>query len=204
MINFLSSWAKGLGLSIVIVSILEMVLPNNKTKKYVRMVMGLYVIFTIVSPIIKNKDKLYIGNIDEYVNTVATSVSVNQTSMDNRIEDLYIEELQKDITKKIEEKGYKVLKCKVNAKISNNENETKINLIKLNLEKNLENQENSKNNEQDESIENKIVVQVQKIKPIEIKKEKAENTNIENTDIQNIKKFLVEEYGVSEKCLKIN
>ena len=204
MINFLSSWAKGLGLSIVIVSILEMVLPNNKTKKYVRMVMGLYVIFTIVSPIIKNKDKLYIGNIDAYVNTVATSVSVNQTSMDNRIEELYIEELQKDITKKIEEKGYKVLKCKVNAKISNNENETKINLIKLNLEKNLENQENSKNNEQDESIENKIVVQVQKIKPIEIKKEKAENTNIENTDIQNIKKFLVEEYGVSEKCLKIN
>ncbi len=204
MINFLSSWAKGLGLSIVIVSILEMVLPNNKTKKYVRMVMGLYVIFTIVSPIIKNKDKLYIGNIDAYVNTVATSVSVNQTSMDNRIEDLYIEELQKDITKKIEEKGYKVLKCKVNAKISNNENETKINLIKLNLEKNLENQENSENNEQDESIENKIVVQVQKIKPIEIKKEKAENTNIENTDIQNIKKFLVEEYGVSEKCLKIN
>ncbi len=204
MINFLSSWAKGLGLSIVIVSILEMVLPNNKTKKYVRMVMGLYVIFTIVSPIIKNKDKLYIGNIDAYVNTVATSVSVNQTSMDNRIEELYIEELQKDITKKIEEKGYKVLKCKVNAKISNNENETKINLIKLNLEKNLENQENSKNNEQDESIENKIVVQVQKIKPIEIKEEKAENTNIENTDIQNIKKFLVEEYGVSEKCLKIN
>lgn len=204
MINFLSSWAKGLGLSIVIVSILEMVLPNNKTKKYVRMVMGLYVIFTIVSPIIKNKDKLYIGNIDAYVNTVATSVSVNQTSMDNRIEELYIEELQKDITKKIEEKGYKVLKCKVNAKISNNENETKINLIKLNLEKNLENQENLKNNEQDESIENKIVVQVQKIKPIEIKEEKAENTNIENTDIQNIKKFLVEEYGVSEKCLKIN
>ena len=96
------------------------------------------------------------------------------------------------------------MKCKVNAKISNNENETKINLIKLNLEKNLENQENSENNEQDESIENKIVVQVQKIKPIEIKKEKAENTNIENTDIQNIKKFLVEEYGVSEKCLKIN
>ena len=33
MIEFLSSWAKSLGVTIVIVSILEMLLPNNKTKK---------------------------------------------------------------------------------------------------------------------------------------------------------------------------
>ena len=31
MIEFLSSWAKSLGVTIVIVSILEMLLPNNKT-----------------------------------------------------------------------------------------------------------------------------------------------------------------------------
>ena len=36
------------------------------------------------------------------------------------------------------------------------------------------------------------------------------NSDIDNTkkisqsDIQNIKKFLIEEYGVSEKCLEIN
>ena len=34
MIEFISSWAKSLGLAIVIVSILEMLLPNNKNKKY--------------------------------------------------------------------------------------------------------------------------------------------------------------------------
>ena len=33
MVEFLSSWAKSLGLAIVIVSILEMLLPNNKIKK---------------------------------------------------------------------------------------------------------------------------------------------------------------------------
>ena len=56
MIEFLSSWAKGLGVAIVIVSILEMFLPNNKTKKYIRMIMGIYIIFNIISPFIKNKD----------------------------------------------------------------------------------------------------------------------------------------------------
>ena len=56
MIQFLSSWAKSLGLTIVVVSILEMLLPNNKNKKYIRMVMGIYVIFTMISPVINNKD----------------------------------------------------------------------------------------------------------------------------------------------------
>ena len=35
MVNFLSSWVKNLSLAIIVVSILEMLLPNNKTKKYV-------------------------------------------------------------------------------------------------------------------------------------------------------------------------
>ena len=56
MIEILSSWAKGLGITIVIVSIFEMLLPNNRTKKYIRMVLGVYVIFNIVSPLIKNKE----------------------------------------------------------------------------------------------------------------------------------------------------
>ena len=64
MVEFLSSWAKSLGLAIVIVSILEMLLPNNKTKKYIRMIMGIYILFSIISPFIKNKEILDIGSID--------------------------------------------------------------------------------------------------------------------------------------------
>ena len=63
MIEILSSWAKGLGITIVIVSIFEMLLPNNRTKKYIRMVLGVYVIFNIVSPLIKNKDVFNFKNI---------------------------------------------------------------------------------------------------------------------------------------------
>ena len=39
MIEVISSWAKSLGVAIVLVSIIEMILPNNKTKKYIRMVL---------------------------------------------------------------------------------------------------------------------------------------------------------------------
>ena len=108
MIEILSSWAKGLGITIVIVSIFEMLLPNNRTKKYIRMVLGVYVIFNIVSPLIKNKDVFNFNNIDLEEYTSVETSSVNQTSMNERIKKLYSEELEKDITKKIKEKGYEV------------------------------------------------------------------------------------------------
>lgn len=177
--------------------------------------MGIYVIFTIISPLIENKEVFDVNNINlEEYTTTQTSTAVNQTSMNERIEELYIEELEKDITKKIEEKGYKVITCKVNANISGEE-ESKINKIKLKIELSDEekNQEEDSDIDKENDIEDRIVTQIQKIKPIDtsISKENTEKegkteqkTKIGNADIQNIKKFLIEEYGVSEKCLEIN
>ena len=158
MIEFLSSWTKGLGVTIVVVSILEMLLPNNKTKKYIRMVLGVFVIFNIISPLIQNKDKLDLSNLDiEDYTTVQTTSTVAQTSMDERINKLYEEELEKDITKKVEEKGYNVKSAKINT-TRNDEQEWEINQIQLNIEKGKEPAKET------ETVENKIVTEVQKIK----------------------------------------
>lgn len=207
----MSSWVKGLGLAIVIVSILEMLLPNNKTKKYIRMVMGIYVLFTIISPFINQKEAFSHANLDlEQYGTTETSSNLDQTSMDERIEQLYIQELEKDITKKLKEKGYETTTCKVKAQISDKEEETKITKIKIKVQKVVE--DNTKNQEE-ENLENKIVTEIQKIKPIDTTihreqedKEEAEekSSKVNKADIQNIKKFLIEEYGVNEKCLEIN
>ncbi len=74
MTEVISSWVKGLGLAIIVVSILEMLLPNNKTKKYIRMVMGIYVLFKIIAPFVKqetfNKDKF---NLEEYIEASTTT-----------------------------------------------------------------------------------------------------------------------------------
>ena len=194
MIEIFSSWAKGLGITIVIVSIFEMLLPNNRTKKYIRMVLGVYVIFNIVSPLIKNKDVFNFNNIDLEEYTSVETSSVNQTSMNERIKKLYSEELEKDITKKIKEKGYEVKKCKVSVQIADDEEETKINKIKLIVSKTQEEVKNDIKN----SAENKIVTEIQKIRKIdtgvEIKKQEKEKNEVSDkvnkTEIQNIKKFL--------------
>lgn len=205
MIEFLSSWAKGLGLAIVVVSILEMILPNNKTKKYIRMVMGVYILFTIISPFIKNKQTIDVSNfeIEKYNNYVSTSEKTTQTSMDKRIEELYIDKLEKDISKKVKEQGYDILNCEVEAKLNDSEENSEISKIKLQVKKNEKNKIN-----QELSLENKVVEEIQKIKPINtniIETDKENKTEkLTNEDRQKIKKFLIEEYGVKEKCLEIN
>ena len=205
MIEFLSSWAKGLGLAIVVVSILEMILPNNKTKKYIRKVMGVYILFTIISPFIKNKQTIDVSNfeIEKYNNYVSTSEKTTQTSMDKRIEELYIDKLEKDISKKVKEQGYDILNCEVEAKLNDSEENSEISKIKLQVKKNESNKVNDKL-----TLENKVVEEIQKIRPINtniVEREKSNKSEkITNEDKQKIKKFLMEEYGVKEKCLEIN
>lgn len=211
MIEFLSNWAKSLGMAIIVISILEMLLPNNKTKKYVRMVFGIYIIFNIISPFIQNKDILDVNSYDmnEYIgNYTNNETSKKQKNMNNHIEEIYIEELEKDITKKIEELGYKVTVCNVYATLSNENEENYIEKINLTVKKEEEDQK-----AEEQTIENKLVKEIQKIKPVNPSVEKIDETNknqdsneqtLNYNDIQKIKNLLNEEYGVEEKCLKIN
>ena len=205
MIEFLSSWAKGLGLAIVVVSILEMILPNNKTKKYIRMVMGVYILFTIISPFIKNKQTIDVSNfeIEKYNNYTSSSGKTTQTSIDKRIEELYIDKLEKDISKKVKEQGYDILNCDVEAKLNDSEEDSEISKIKLQVKKNESNKIND-----ELTLENKVVEEIQKIRPINtniIERDKINKSEkVTNEDKQKIKKFLMEEYGVKEKCLEIN
>ncbi len=219
MIEFLSTWAKNIGLAIIVISILEMLLPNNKTKKYVRMIFGMYIIFSIISPFINNKNILDVSSFDleQYANYTSNQTSEEQTSMDNRIEEIYIEELEKDITKKVEELGYQVVTCNVYATLSSENEESYIEQITLTVEKGEE-QSTEENSEQEDTIENRLVEEIQKIKPVNTtvqsshnssnennsNNEQQEKQSISNQDIQKIKKFLTEEYGVEETCLKIN
>lgn len=210
-----------------------MLLPNNKTKKYIKMVMGLYILFSIIAPFVNNSNVLNFNIEDVYSDyskeissTSATSTAgeVNQASMDDRLNKLYKEQLESDIIQKVEEKGYDVRKCKVEAHVS--ESDTGIESITIEIDGKNDNTENSNNSNKTDAteksngsskysknsgntLEDKIVKEIQKIQKVEIdvsKGDDSEDTNsaITKTDVKMIKDFLTKEYGVSEKCLKIN
>lgn len=207
MINFMSTWVKNLSLALIIVSILEMLLPNNKTKKYVKMIMGLYILFSIISPFIDNKDKFNLNEFNSYIDTsedvMQTDSKVDQSSMDRRLNEIYETELEKDIKRKIEDKGYEVETCTVEAHIS--QEDSGIEKIVLKISGKI-----SEENEEQNTLEDKIITEIQKIQKVEVnvsddKEESSEEeSKITKTDIKIIKDFLKQEYGVNEECLKIS
>ena len=52
MISFINSYVKGIVVAVIISTIIEMILPEGKIKKYVKTVIGAYIVFIIISPII--------------------------------------------------------------------------------------------------------------------------------------------------------
>ena len=66
-----------------------------------------------------------------------TSASnMDQTSVNLRIENLYIEEIKKDISKQVEELGFEVNKCEIKAQLDANGKNPGIHNINLVLSKN--------------------------------------------------------------------
>ena len=208
MIDYFSEWAQNLTLAIVIVSLFEMLLPNNKTKKYIKVVMGLYILFNIISPFVKNDLSIQLENIVENSKSQTTSTeAVDQTSMDTRLKQICKEELEKDIKQKIEGQGYIVESCKVDIKIEEKTDIEKITLkVKKENKTNEEKENNKEEQEKQNDIQQKLVKEVQKIKKVQIgeTKKNSNEQNLSTQDISNIKNFLIKEYEVNEKCLKIN
>ena len=52
MVSFINSWAQGIILAVIISCVIEIILPGGNIKKYVKTVIGIYVLFVIVHPLI--------------------------------------------------------------------------------------------------------------------------------------------------------
>ena len=113
MIQFLSSWAEQIVLAVIIATIIELILPQNRNKKYIQMVIGIYILFNIISPIIKNKDTILTsGDYDLEKYESSSNYTIDQSSMDERIEKIYLEELENTTISKFQIAGIEVEKCR--------------------------------------------------------------------------------------------
>ena len=135
MINFISSWAEQIVLAVVVATIIELILPKNKNKKYIQMVIGVYVLFNIISPIIKNKDNFSVEKYNTEKYESQSQYEIDQSSMDARIEKIYLEELEKKTQEKFQDNGFVVTKCKVDAVLDTTKKNAGISLITIKIEK---------------------------------------------------------------------
>ena len=52
MIEWLKNWTNSIIVAVIIAVIFELIIPNGNNKKYIKMVISLYVLFVILDPII--------------------------------------------------------------------------------------------------------------------------------------------------------
>ena len=126
--NWISGWIQGIIIAVIIGTIIEMLLPDGNCKKYVKVVIGVYILFSIVSPVITkvtgNEFRVSdIYDINTYIEVSAKSSQENiESSQQNQIKQVYITNLKNDMKQKIQEKGYSVKSLTL--EISNDEQYT--------------------------------------------------------------------------------
>lgn len=108
MILEIKKWCEGIIIAIVISIIIEMIIPDGKNKKYIKVIIGVYILFVSLSPILEFIK--YDFKIDKILSfeTSKTFQTDNET-----IKDIYIAGIEETIKIEIEELGYIVKKVKV-------------------------------------------------------------------------------------------
>lgn len=171
LIKFINSWAQGIILAVIIATIIEMILPEGKNKKYVKTVIGVYILFIMIYPLINKFTKVNINSLLENTTKQMSTYQENNSlkiDTDKYIEDTYRKKVEEDIKNKANEKKLniislnvyietedekrygmlnslvmKVEKCKINNKEENN---TSVNQIKeINISKAMQNNEVAEN-----------------------------------------------------------
>lgn len=202
MITYISSWARQVIVSVVIAIILEMILsPNSKSTKYIKTVIGIYVVYTIIAPGLKliGGKNLDFANIDYENYLTSSDIYQNLESSVEKIETNNFEEtyklnLKQDMENKLREKGYIVSNIKLEVNLEeNNETYGRIENVELNISKSVN--EGNNENEKNEIAVNKIKIGEQISSTI--KKELTEEEERE------IKMFMSEEYGINNKQISI-
>lgn len=112
--NWISNWIQGIIIAVIIGTIIEMLLPEGNCKKYVKVVIGVYILFSIISPVITKVtgSEFRVSDIYDINSYIEASTKSTQDyaeiNKENQIKQIYETNLKKDMKQKIEEKGYKV------------------------------------------------------------------------------------------------
>lgn len=185
-------------MAVIIGTIIEMILPDGNSKKYVKIVIGVYVLFTIISPVISKitgktiqvSDILELNKYIEESENDSKSYSTLNEDNSNNIKGIYESSLRNDIKAKVEAKGYSVKN--INLIIEDNEEYT-LKKIDIEILKNLE-----RDNKDIEMIQNVDINISQKDTENDRREKLSEKDKIE------LKNYLSGVYEIDKKNININ
>lgn len=186
MIEIINNWLEGIVIAVVVSVIIEMIIPEGKNKKYIKTIIGVYIMFVIVSPIVSN-----IGNLNAEELLKATSeeyaMEIETINFNKEMQLAYEGKLKENIEAELNNIGYSIEEFSADYEVTENEfgniNNLNIHVKKVN----------------DNSV--KIVKEVK----INLNQENTNQKNsITQEEIEKIKTILSENCGISIDKIKIN
>lgn len=195
--NWISNWIQGIIIAVIIGTIIEMLLPEGNCKKYVKVVIGVYILFSIVSPVITKVtgSEFRVSDIYDINSYIEASTKSTQDyaeiNKENQIKQIYETNLKKDMKQKIEEKGYKVKS--IFLELTNDEQYT---LKKINISLSLKEQNTEEN---DVKIVNEIQISV-----ANNNENQTGDVKISYKEQENLKTYLSSVYNLDKKDININ
>lgn len=197
MVSFISSWAQQIIFAVIIGTILQMLLPEGKNKKYIKIVIGVYVLFAVISPVIGKDLDIDLNEFNLSLDN--TTTSLDETNNKN-INDIFVTNLVQDIKSKLNNKGYS---CE-NVELQTNE---KYEVEKITITGIYE----VKEDEEKEEEKNENKVEINSININEVQIGEKENSikdqvvkGIPKSEEKDLKEYLSETYNVKEKNISID
>ena len=213
--EWMSGWIQGIIIAVIISTIIEMILPEGTSKKYIKVVIGVYILFSIVSPVISkvtgNEFRVSdILDLEKYMEKSKESSNMqNQITSQNQgqIKEIYLSSIKSDIKQKIENKGYQVQS--LDLKVENDEQYT-LKELRLQVSKEaVETNSQSTNKNTNQIVENvqevsiKIGNNTQTSNNLEANKQSKKNM-ISSQNRKELKDYLSSVYEISTKNIFIN
>ena len=188
MVKFINSWAQGIIIAVIISTIIEIILPEGNNKKYVKTIIGIYILFVIIHPLltkISNKS-ININSIITSTNSQISKYEINTLDSNSYIKETYKLKIEEDIENTVLQKGYKINSLNIIIETQNKEKYGQIKEILLNIEKVKEGKNYNNTINQISEIDINIKKRVEKNK---------ENENITEEEIEKLKQILNTTYG---------
>lgn len=190
MVETINSWAQQIIIVIITCTIIEMLLPDGKNKKYIKTIIGVYVVFTIISPIISKINNSSL-DLSKYIKENESQTIQTSTNLDTNeyIEQVYMEKLKTDIKTKLETIDYSVQK--IDLEIETQDEETYGTILQMSVSVLPKLEKETKNNIMIE----KIVIGEEKVEePTAI---------ISDKEKEKVKQYLAEIYYINTNDINI-
>ncbi len=204
MINFLSNWIEGITIAVIIASIFEMILPDGNIKKYIKVILGIYIVFNIISPFANSK-AINSFDISKELNKYTESTNTNEEeySTKYKLNQIYEKTFEKEVIQTVERKGFIVYKCEVEGNFNAEEKNVGISkiLIELDSQKTIKKHKE----ESDNSIKIDNINEIEKVEiNVENNLTDEKKEEVDSKDIDTLRKYLSKHYEIDKNIIDIH